>query len=73
MALVSGVRNWPIMLGEQQGRTFLVYDNFRTLMRWNRAYHFAISVGMMAGWYCTIRVVPSRCLERHSFRITGLV
>ncbi|HBC0610616.1 TPA: lytic murein transglycosylase, partial [Serratia marcescens] len=30
------------------GRTFLVYDNFRTLMHWNRSYYFAIAVGMMA-------------------------
>ncbi len=30
------------------GRSFLVYDNFRTLMRWNRSTYFATSVGLLA-------------------------
>jgi membrane-bound lytic murein transglycosylase B len=30
------------------GDAFLVYDDFFTLMRWNRSYHFALSVGMLA-------------------------
>ncbi|MFY9286996.1 MAG: lytic murein transglycosylase [Alphaproteobacteria bacterium] len=30
------------------GRSFLVYDNFRALMRWNRSTYFATSVGMLA-------------------------
>lgn len=30
------------------GRHFLVYDNFRALMRWNRSTFFATSVGMLA-------------------------
>lgn len=30
------------------GRTFLVYDNFRALMRWNRSTYFATSVGLLA-------------------------
>ncbi|UAN60858.1 lytic transglycosylase domain-containing protein [Serratia sp. JSRIV006] len=45
---VSGLRSWVIAPDDMQGRTFLVYDNFRTLMHWNRSYYFAISVGMMA-------------------------
>jgi membrane-bound lytic murein transglycosylase B len=30
------------------GRSFLVYDNFRALMRWNRSSYFAASVGLLA-------------------------
>jgi membrane-bound lytic murein transglycosylase B len=30
------------------GRGFLVYDNFRALMRWNRSTYFAASVGLLA-------------------------
>jgi membrane-bound lytic murein transglycosylase B len=30
------------------GRSFLVYDNFRALMRWNRSTYFAVSVGLLA-------------------------
>jgi len=30
------------------GRSFLVYDNFRALMRWNRSTYFASSVGLLA-------------------------
>lgn len=31
-----------------QGPAFLVYDNFRVIMRWNRSEFYAISVGMLA-------------------------
>ncbi|VXC85156.1 hypothetical protein YERSI8AC_210007 [Enterobacterales bacterium 8AC] len=44
----SRLRSWAIAPDDIQGRAFLVYDNFRTLMHWNRSYYFAISVGMMA-------------------------
>ncbi|WP_443006089.1 MULTISPECIES: lytic murein transglycosylase [unclassified Serratia (in: enterobacteria)] len=44
----SRLRSWVIVPDDIQGRAFLVYDNFRTLMHWNRSYYFAISVGMMA-------------------------
>jgi membrane-bound lytic murein transglycosylase B len=30
------------------GRAFLVYDNFRALMRWNHSTYFATSVGLLA-------------------------
>ena len=30
------------------GRSFLVYDNFRALMRWNKSTYFATSVGLLA-------------------------
>jgi membrane-bound lytic murein transglycosylase B len=31
-----------------KGPAFLVYDNFRVIMRWNRSIHYAISVGHLA-------------------------
>ncbi len=31
-----------------QGPSYLVYDNFRALMRWNRSTYFAASVGLLA-------------------------
>ncbi|MFA1238661.1 lytic transglycosylase domain-containing protein [Serratia odorifera] len=42
------LRSWIITPDDAQGRAFMVYDNFRTIMHWNRSYYFAISVGMMA-------------------------
>ncbi|QKJ87348.1 Lytic murein transglycosylase [Paramixta manurensis] len=41
-------RAWIILPDDMQGRAFMVYDNFRTIMRWNRSYYFAISIGKMA-------------------------
>ncbi|WP_193588312.1 lytic murein transglycosylase [Yersinia hibernica] len=41
-------RAWVIVPDDVQGRAFLVYDNFRAIMHWNRSYYFAISIGMMA-------------------------
>ncbi|MBT1450954.1 lytic murein transglycosylase [Glaciecola sp. XM2] len=32
----------------EAGRVYLVYDNFDTLMRWNRSYYFGISVAYLA-------------------------
>ncbi len=38
----------------QAGPSFLVYDNVRALMRWNKSTYFAVSVGLLAdeiwGW-----------------------
>jgi membrane-bound lytic murein transglycosylase B len=31
-----------------EGRTFLVYHNYRVLLKWNRSYHFALAVGILA-------------------------
>ncbi|WP_186367035.1 lytic murein transglycosylase [Yersinia aldovae] len=44
----SDLRAWVIIPDDVRGRAFLVYDNFRTIMHWNRSYYFAISIGMMA-------------------------
>lgn len=44
----SAQRSWVIIPDDNQRRAYLVYDNFRTLMRWNRSYYFAISIGTLA-------------------------
>jgi len=31
-----------------KGQTFLVYDNYRTILKWNRSTYFAMSVGHLA-------------------------
>lgn len=41
-------KSWIITPDDSQGRSFLVYNNFRTIMHWNRSYYFAISIGTMA-------------------------
>lgn len=41
-------RSWIILPDDAPGRAFMVYDNFRVIMHWNRSYYFAISIGMMA-------------------------
>ena len=32
----------------ESGRAYLVYNNYRTLSRWNRSTHFVVSVGSLA-------------------------
>src|SRR5471030_1510321 len=44
----TATRAWVITPDDLQGRAFLVYDNFRTIMHWNRSTYFALSIGMMA-------------------------
>lgn len=39
---------WIVIPDDGQNRGFMVFQNFRTLMTWNRSYYFAISIGMMA-------------------------
>ncbi|GBU12609.1 lipoprotein [Enterobacterales bacterium] len=44
----TATRAWIITPDDVQGRAFLVLDNFRTIMHWNRSTYFALSIGMMA-------------------------
>lgn len=44
----SKQKAWIVTPDDNQGRSFLVYNNFRTIMHWNRSYYFAISIGTMA-------------------------
>ncbi|WP_424589363.1 lytic murein transglycosylase [Buttiauxella sp.] len=44
----SNRKAWIVTPDDNLGRSFLVYNNFRTIMHWNRSYYFAISIGTMA-------------------------
>ncbi|NIY46828.1 lytic murein transglycosylase [Cedecea colo] len=44
----SAERAWIVTPDDNQGRSFLVYNNFRTIMHWNRSWYFAIGIGTMA-------------------------
>lgn len=37
-----------LWMDDQAGPAYLVYDNFRVIMRWNRSTYFAVSVGELA-------------------------
>ena len=42
------LQSWLIMPDGEQGRIYLVYENFQTLMRWNRSSYFGLSVSYLA-------------------------
>jgi membrane-bound lytic murein transglycosylase B len=37
-----------IVQPDRPGRSFLVYDNFRVFLKWNRSVYFALAVGLLA-------------------------
>lgn len=37
-----------IVQPDRSGRSFLVYDNFRVLLKWNRSVYFGLAVGLLA-------------------------
>ena len=37
-----------IIPDDVKGRIYLAYNNFHTLMRWNRSLYFGVSVGYLA-------------------------
>lgn len=41
-------KTWVVIPDVDSGEGYLVTNNFRTLMHWNRSYYFAVSVGMLA-------------------------
>lgn len=46
--LSPNVKTWVVIPEDPLGRTYLVTENFRTIMHWNRSYYFALSVCLMA-------------------------
>ncbi|MDD0824846.1 lytic murein transglycosylase [Mannheimia sp. AT1] len=48
LARLNGKKLWLIRPDKEVGRVFLVSNNFRTLMDWNRSNNFGISVGKFA-------------------------
>ena len=46
--LDKDVKAWLIMPDDESGRTYLVYNNYNVLMKWNRSYYFALAVSHLA-------------------------
>ncbi len=45
---VTGMKGSIIFPGGKGGPAFLVYDNFKTTLKWNRSIYFAMAVGHLA-------------------------
>jgi membrane-bound lytic murein transglycosylase B len=39
---------WTVAPDGLAGPAFLVYDNYRVIMKWNKSTYFATSVGLLA-------------------------
>lgn len=39
---------WLIEPDDENGRAYLIYNNYQVLMKWNRSHYFALSVGTLA-------------------------
>ena len=37
-----------VMPDDRDGRAYLAYDNYKTLLRWNRSNYFAVAVGYLS-------------------------
>ncbi|MFV0575644.1 MAG: lytic transglycosylase domain-containing protein [Vibrio sp.] len=46
--LDKDIKAWLIMPDDEDGRSYLVYNNYNVLMHWNRSYYFAIAVSTLA-------------------------
>ncbi|EHH1110735.1 lytic murein transglycosylase [Vibrio parahaemolyticus] len=46
--LNEDIQAWLIMPDDENGRTYLVYNNYNVLMKWNRSYYFALAVSHLA-------------------------
>ena len=44
----SDISGSVVMPGGEEGPAYLVYGNYRTIMRWNRSFYFATVVGLLA-------------------------
>ena len=48
LTALSHAELWLIRPDKEEGRAFLVTNNFRTIMDWNKSTYFAVSIGMFA-------------------------
>lgn len=48
LTALSGGDLWLVRPDKELGRAFLVTNNYRTLLHWNKSNYFAISIGMFA-------------------------
>lgn len=46
--LNEDIQAWLIMPDDEAGRSYLVYNNYNVLMKWNRSYYFALAVSHLA-------------------------
>lgn len=46
--LKEDIQAWLIMPDDENGRIYLVYNNYNVLMKWNRSYYFALAVSHLA-------------------------
>ncbi len=46
--LNKDIKAWLIMPDDENGRVYLVYNNYNVLMKWNRSYYFALAVSHLA-------------------------
>lgn len=42
------IQAWLIQPDDQKGRSYLVYGNYQSLMKWNRSHYFALAVSHLA-------------------------
>jgi len=45
---MSDARASIVMADEKEGPAFMVYDNYRVTLKWNRSLFFAVAVGTLA-------------------------
>ena len=48
LPIVAGMMGSIVFPGGDSGPAFLVYDNFKTTLKWNRSTYFAMAVGHLA-------------------------
>jgi membrane-bound lytic murein transglycosylase B len=46
--LNDDIKAWLIRPDDENGRAYLVYNNYNVLMKWNRSYYFGIAVSYLA-------------------------
>ena len=46
LTALANAELWLVMPDREAGRIFLVSNNFRTILDWNKSNYFAISIGM---------------------------
>ncbi len=46
--LKEDIDAWLILPDDENGRAYLIYNNYQALMKWNRSYYFGIAVSHLA-------------------------
>lgn len=48
LTALSQTKLWLVRPDKEKGRAFLVSNNFRTILDWNKSNNFAVSIGKFA-------------------------